>query len=237
MSSEGDRPVSARTVVISESVWTSLGFAPNFLRRASVRLISARTGSEALSLARASDPSLLILDYASPLLSGDEVCRKFKSTGGGSHKVPVVIVGPARPTQIKSSCRKAGCDLYLPTPLDVPALLARMAEYLQLPDRMDARMSVILSISYGTVTSEVLGESRDLSEGGIGLTTSQPLRQGFYINLKFFLADDRRPIVAPGQIVRVSATEEGVYDIGIRFLTLPRESRERIQRFLRQPLS
>ena len=42
----------------------------------------------------------------------------------------------------------------------------------------------------------------------------------------------RRPILAPGKILRVVPTEEGEYDVGVQFLTLPRESVERIERLI-----
>jgi len=231
MTSEGTGSTPARTIVITEGILSSFGFAPSFLRRASVRLLSARTGPEALSLAGVSDPGLLLIDYFLPLLRGDQVCRRLRASPK-LQKVPVVIVGPSEPPAIQASCRRARCSLFVPTPVDFPALLSRMAEFLSLPDRGRGRIPVVLSVSYGTIVTEFLGRSRDLNEDGIRVGTVVPLRHGFYINVKFLLGEDERAIVAPGQIIRVSSTEEGEYEVGIRFLSLPREALQRLRDFL-----
>jgi uncharacterized protein (TIGR02266 family) len=99
---------------------------------------------------------------------------------------------------------------------------------------MSDRVPVVLSISYGTVTSEILGRSLNLSVGGILVRTSTPLRTGFFVSLRFYPDEGRHPVLAPGRILRVLATEDGEYDIGVRFLTLPQESMERIENLLRR---
>jgi uncharacterized protein (TIGR02266 family) len=118
--------------------------------------------------------------------------------------------------------------------VDESRLLERMAEYLGVPPRMDDRVPVVLTVSYGTVTSEVLGRTLNLSLGGMLVRTATPLRTGFFVSLRFHPDENGRPVLAPGRILRVLATEEGEYDIGIRFLTLPHESIERIEKLVQR---
>ena len=91
---------------------------------------------------------------------------------------------------------------------------------------------MVLSVSYGTVTTEVLGHSVNLSTGGMLVRTPIPLRAGYFVNLKFYPDGKRHPILAPGKILRIAPTEEGEYDVGVQFLALPRESVERIERLM-----
>jgi CheY-like chemotaxis protein len=226
-------PAAGRTLIISEGILATLGNAPTLLRRASIRLLSARTGSEVLSLAGTSDPGLLLMEYGMPDLRGDQVCRRMRAEER-FRKLPIIIVGPPEPAGIELSCRRSGCSLFISAPLDDPRLLRRMAEYLGVHPRAEERIPVVLSVSYGTVTSEVLGRSLNLSVGGILVRTATPLRTGFFVSLRFYPDEGKHPILAPGRIMRVQTTEDGDYDIGIRFLTLPLESAERIQQLLRR---
>ena len=228
--SEGELLEPRKTLVLSEEVRASLGHLPSFLRRASLHLLAARTGSEALTLARASDSCILILDYELPDARADQICSDLR--GSNTPGVQVVIVGPSEPGEIETLCRQAGCDLFIPTPIDFPDLVTRLADFLDLPARRMDRLPVVLSVSYGRVTSDLLGRSRDLSVGGMCLETATALPEGSYVNLKFFLEADEESIVTPAQIVRVQATDEGLYEVGIRFLALPEESHRRLQRFL-----
>ena len=228
---KGDTPAHSRILIISEGILASLGPAPTFLRRTSVYFLPVRTGSEALTLAGASDPSLLLLDYAMPVLRGDEVCRKMRADER-LREIPVIIVGPPEPAEIGVSCRESGCSLFTPAPADFPRLLPRVAEFLGIPPRREDRIEVVLSVSYGTVTTEILGHSLNLSTGGILVRTPIPLRVGYFVSLKFYPDGIQRAVLAPGKILRVAPTEEGEYDVGVQFLTLPRESVERIEKMM-----
>jgi CheY-like chemotaxis protein len=228
---ESEGPANGRTLIITEGILSSLGPAPTFLRRTSIRLLSARTGSEVLTLAGTSDPGLLLLEYSMPVMKGDQVCRRLRADKR-LVKVPVIIVGPPEPSRIEVSCRNSGCSLFSPAPVDFSRLLPRVAEYLGVAQRQEERLPVVLSISYGTVKSEVLGRSMDLSSGGILVRTPTPLRVGFFVNLRFNPDKGRRSIMAQGRIRRTIPTEEGEYDVGIQFLTLPVESVDRIEKVL-----
>jgi len=230
---ESDAPAPGRTLIISDGMLASLGPTPSFLRRALVFLRAARTGSEVLTLAGTSDPGLLLLDYAMPELRADQVCRKIRAHPR-LREVPVIIVGPPEPARIEVSCRRAGCSLFAPAPADFSRLLPRVAEYLGIPARQEERIPVVLTVSYGTVVSEILGRSVNLSVGGILVRTAAPLRTGFFVSLRFLPDSEKKPVLAPGRILRVTPTDEGEYEVAVRFLTLPRESEERIEEFLKR---
>lgn len=79
----------------------------------------------------------------------------------------------------------------------------------------------------------------DLSETGMFLETVCPYPVGTKLALRFNLPDSVRTIHVVGEVVRV--VEEGettgrwqVPGMGIRYLSIDREDRERIQSFLRR---
>jgi DNA-binding response OmpR family regulator len=229
--SEDVVPASRRTILITKGFRAALDKVPSFLQRAAFRPLTARSGSEVLTLARTSDPSLILIDYALPDLTADEVCREIRREARLAG-VPVVVLGPGDPGWVQHRCGEAGCSLFVADPPDATRLLPRLAAYLNVPHRASRRASVILSVARGAVTSEHLGRSRDLSVGGMRLQTPLQLQQGSYVNLRFHLGEEKEPIVAPGQVVRVFQEDEGVFDVGIRFLSLPHEAEVRIERLL-----
>ena len=230
MDHEGDREDPHRVIVVSEEILSRVRRSPTFLRRADIRFLLAYSGSEALSLARVSDPAVVLLDFDLPVLRADQVCREFLASPE-QRDIPVVIAGPALPPEFERACREAGCADYFHTPVDSDSLAALLARLLGVSLRQDHRLPVLLSVSHGGITSQSLGRSRDLSLAGIQVRTNTRFRKGFNLHLSFSL-DEERPILTQGQVVRCAPTEEGEYDLGIRFVDLTMEIRDRLAQFL-----
>jgi hypothetical protein len=57
------------------------------------------------------------------------------------------------------------------------------------------------------------------------------IRKGFNINLQLSVDGDD-PIITSGEVTRCTPTEEGEYDLGIRFVGLTLEARDRLAEFL-----
>lgn len=61
------------------------------LKREGFETIQAANGTEALELARTTQPSLIVLDMMLPDLSGTEVCRRLRADGATRH-VPIIML-------------------------------------------------------------------------------------------------------------------------------------------------
>ena len=61
------------------------------LRNAGFTVLTARDGQEALDLAQAEKPDLLITDYHMPALSGLELCKKLKTVPELAH-LPIIML-------------------------------------------------------------------------------------------------------------------------------------------------
>jgi CheY-like chemotaxis protein len=82
----------------------------------------AENGEQALAMARADRPSVILLDLRLPDIDGLEVCREL-SDDEETSDIPVIIVsGLEHPDVIRRS-RAAGCLYYLRKPYDPNALL------------------------------------------------------------------------------------------------------------------
>jgi two-component system, OmpR family, KDP operon response regulator KdpE len=86
------------------------------------RILEAGTGKEALALAAAHTPDLIVLDLGLPDGDGIEVTRGLREWT----KVPILVLSARAHDQDKVQALDAGADDYLTKPFSVPELLARL---------------------------------------------------------------------------------------------------------------
>ncbi|MFW5921303.1 MAG: PilZ domain-containing protein, partial [Polyangiales bacterium] len=70
---------------------------------------------------------------------------------------------------------------------------------------------------------EIRGVMCDLSQGGMGLETDQPIEEGETITVRVALGGFPHPLQLEGEVVHVRATEDGKYQAGLRFQQLDPE--------------
>lgn len=78
------------------------------------RLIFAKTGQEALKLFEEHRPDLVILDWVMPDLSGEEMCRRLRSSSQDSY---CYIYRADRQHRQGLSCRRIRCRCRRPCPV------------------------------------------------------------------------------------------------------------------------
>ena len=117
----------ARVLLADDEEAITSELAP-FLERGGFVVAVARDGEQALDLAEALRPDLIVLDVIMPGLSGREVCRRLRAAGNST---PVIML-----TQVGSSAERAmsleeGADDYLNKPFDPFELVARIKAVLR----------------------------------------------------------------------------------------------------------
>lgn len=106
------------------------------LERSGYRVVAARDGAEALSLARAHDPDLLLLDVTMPFMGGHELC----SVIAANHDTPppVIFLSAHGSPQDQVRGLDAGAVDYITKPFDTGELVARVAAALRTSNRLAA---------------------------------------------------------------------------------------------------
>jgi two-component system, OmpR family, KDP operon response regulator KdpE len=97
------------------------------LNGAGYRVLTAAYGGEALEIAAASPPDLVILDLVLPDRTGIEVCRQLREWS----VAPVLLVSVVGEEPDKVRALDAGADDYLTKPFGVDELLARVRALLR----------------------------------------------------------------------------------------------------------
>jgi adenylate cyclase len=94
-------------------------------------ILAATDGEEALAIARAQLPDLILLDIMMPKLDGIGVCRLLKEDGTLPF-MPIIMVTAKADSKDIVAGLEAGADEYLTKPVDQAALVARVKSMLRI---------------------------------------------------------------------------------------------------------
>ena len=92
-------------------------------------LIQAEDGYAAQDILKETVPDIILLDINLPGMSGLELAREFKAD---ERLAPVPLIATTAQVLVgdRERCLEAGCDDYLPKPLDIRKLREVLREYL-----------------------------------------------------------------------------------------------------------
>ena len=99
----------------------------NMLTPESARVLEAANGREAVDLAAAQRPALIVLDLGLPDVSGLDVCREIRAWSD----VPIIVLSARHSDQEKVALLDAGADDYVTKPFSPSELQARIRAQLR----------------------------------------------------------------------------------------------------------
>jgi CheY-like chemotaxis protein len=102
------------------------------LSRKGYEVVLAVDGAQAVDMARAHRPDIVLMDISLPVMDGLSATREIKGaldTGD----IPVIALTAHAMAGDEEQCRAAGADDYDTKPVDLPRLLAKMEVLLKAP--------------------------------------------------------------------------------------------------------
>jgi two-component system sensor histidine kinase ChiS len=96
------------------------------LEQAGINAVTCLRGREALSLAKATKPSLVIIDLLLPDLPGDYVIAKLRLIPGNA-EVPIIAMTAYPDSTLEAVALNAGANLFLKKPIRVGRLQTEVA--------------------------------------------------------------------------------------------------------------
>ena len=140
----------------------------NALATDSSRVIEAATGREAIDLAAAERPSIVILDLGLPDVSGLEVCREIRAWS----LAPIIVLSARHSDQEKVALLDAGADDYITKPFSPSELQARVRAQLRRA-RLAPAASPSQIITVGNLTIDPVKPSLKKGEVAVHLTKTE----------------------------------------------------------------
>ena len=163
-----DQPKQARQVLLVDDLPANLGVLYQALEREAYELLIAQSGEEALEIAAAAKPALILLDINMPGMDGFETCRRLKADPATKEAV-IIFLSARDSVQDKVTGLSLGAVDYISKPFQFEEVVARVNTQLalkeaqeeleRLNDRTDALLRNILPQS---VADRLKNEERDI---------------------------------------------------------------------------
>ena len=129
--------MSAKTILVADDESHILSVVSLKLRNAGYRVLTAADGQEALEVALAERPDLLITDYHMPRLSGLELCQRLRQDDA-TRAMPTIML-TARGYHLEPhDTEQSGITKMLSKPFSPRHLLATVNEVLGVPPAVAA---------------------------------------------------------------------------------------------------
>ncbi|MEL7028054.1 MAG: response regulator [Pseudomonadota bacterium] len=122
-------PEKPKTVLIVEDNELNMKLFHDLLEAHGYATLQTRDGMEALELARAHEPDLILMDIQLPVVSGLEVTKWIKEDEQ-LNGIPVVAVTAFAMKGDEEKIREGGCEAYIAKPISVAAFLETVKQYL-----------------------------------------------------------------------------------------------------------
>jgi CheY-like chemotaxis protein len=210
------------------AIFRQLGSTAFQSRAQTMQHIVARSGADAVNLARQKQPALVILDAELPDSDGFTVCRQIKDEAA-LRKTPVIIVvsGVLTSTTLHRLV-ECGCDdvFYVPSPSG--ELYQHVAKLIGLPARRGTRLKVELQAQAEGGGRQISGQIVDLSADGAKLAVDDSLPRGTELKLRLQRSGERDALVVNGRVAWAQQTELGAYHLGVDFGRATQDQRARL---------
>lgn len=178
---------------------------------------SAATGTDALRRQRENGFDLILSELELDDMDGCTLCQRVRQLDG-SQQLPVILVCYDNGASIRK-IERSGASAMLLKPLEPAQLLGVVGSFLDMNLSRSVRVAIIVTVVSITEHFEFVCISRDISNTGMLLETTQRLTLGSRIVCRFTLPDSIA-IEASGEVVRcVSEPGEGSH-YGVKFIAL-----------------
>lgn len=118
-----------KTILAIEDNFSNMLLISRVIEAEGYDLIRAEDGTSALELLAKETPDLILLDINIPGIHGLDLARHLKSNERLA-RIPLIATTANVLLGDKERCLEAGCDAYLPKPLDIRELRQVMSTYL-----------------------------------------------------------------------------------------------------------
>lgn len=123
------------TVLCVDDTPTNLFLLVELLKQ-SYRVKTATSGPQALQIATASPPDLILLDIMMPGMDGLEVCRRLKADDG-CRGIPILFLTARTDVEDEAHGLNLGAADYIHKPISPPILMARVRHHLEIKKYYD----------------------------------------------------------------------------------------------------
>jgi two-component system, cell cycle response regulator DivK len=116
-----------KTILIAEDIDLNYLYLFEILKHTGAKLVRAENGKTALDFVKSNDVDIILMDLLMPVMNGYEATRQIKAY---KKDLPIIAQTAFTMTEDRKKALEAGCDDYIPKPIEKDILLQKMANLL-----------------------------------------------------------------------------------------------------------
>jgi DNA-binding response OmpR family regulator len=225
--------MNIKKVIIADTIKLLIAGDKNVLNRSDLKVFTARSNDEILSLHRTEKANLIITQLDLPGMLTEHLLTAVRSDKE-LQKVSLIMFCADR-TGDKSRAQKCNANEIMTLPVNKSALFEKTQRLLNIPWRESYRVLLSVSIEGQNREKGFFCKSENISATGLLLETDRTLAEGDRLTCAFFLPDSKQ-ITASGNIVRKihAASDGNSKKYGVKFEQLAPEARMAIETFVKK---
>lgn len=118
-----------RTILIVEDSEFNRRLVEAVLKPHGYRLLEAEDGEAGVTLAQSEQPDLILMDILLPGIDGYEATRRLRADPE-TRRLTIVALTASASNEEKEQALAAGCDGYIPKPIDTRAFPEQIRQFL-----------------------------------------------------------------------------------------------------------
>jgi DNA-binding response OmpR family regulator len=121
--------MSKKKILVVDDSRTALFMVTTILRKERYELVTASDGEQALEMAAAERPDLILMDVIMPRKTGFEACRELKRRED-TKAIPVILVTTRGEGENVEAGFQSGCNDYVTKPINAQELLTKVRDHM-----------------------------------------------------------------------------------------------------------
>ena len=121
--------MSKKKILVVDDSRTALFMVTTILRKERYELVTASDGEQALEMAVAERPDLILMDVIMPNKTGFEACRELKRRED-TKGIPVILVTTRGEGENVEAGFQSGCNDYVTKPINAQELLTKVRDHM-----------------------------------------------------------------------------------------------------------
>ena len=118
-----------KKILVVDDSRTALFMVTTILRKERYELVTASDGEQALEVASAEHPDLILMDVIMPRKTGFEACRELKRRED-TKSIPVILVTTRGEGENVEAGFQSGCNDYVTKPINAQELLSKVRDHM-----------------------------------------------------------------------------------------------------------
>lgn len=168
ITSEQKEQIKKTRILIVDDLPENLQVLGNTLREYGFQIAFAVNGKQALSVAQAKLPNLILLDMSMPEMDGLSVCKKLKENSL-TKSIPVVFLTARTEAENIMKALKSGALDYVVKPFNTTELINRIITHLGIDKLQESKAQVEIKLELpdliALLESEYMHKWKDVSSG------------------------------------------------------------------------